>query len=95
MKIGRLLKTLRMQKGVSIKKLGPELGLDYTYISKVENSKASPSPAVIEKMSHYFDYDSDELMIAAGKIPKDIQKILRNNPEEAIKYLRKKFGGSK
>lgn len=91
MTFGKMLRKLRSEKGVSIKQLAPAVGVNYTYISKLENSKVNPSPEVVEKLSHYFDYDSDELMLAAGKIPKDILSILQSNPLEAVSYLRKKF----
>ena len=90
-----LLKDLRTKKGKSIKKLASEVGLNYTYISKLENAKVKPSLKVIDKFSYYFNYSTEELMIAAGKIPKDIEKILKGNPKEAIRYLRSKFGGGK
>lgn len=95
MDFSRLLKHLRTKNGVSIKKLAAEVGLNYTYISKLENAKARPSPEVIDRFSHYFNYSTDELMIAAGKIPKDIEEILKGNPKEAIRYLRSKFGDVK
>ena len=65
--------------------------MNYTYISKLENSKVNPSSEVIDKFAHYFDYNIDELTLAAGKIPEDIREILTNNPVEAIAYLRRKF----
>ena len=92
MNFGNVLRALRQGKEVSIKQLAKELGLNYTYISKLENSKVNPSPEVVKKVSHYFNYDSDELMLTADKIPKDIMEILKNNPNEAIKYLRSRFG---
>ena len=95
MTFGKLLKSLRNEKRVSIKQLAAEVGLNYTYISKLENAKVKPSPEVINRFSHYFNYNKDELMIAAGKIPKDIEEILKGNPKEAIRYLRSKFGGDK
>ena len=95
MDFSRLLKHLRTKNGVSIKKLAAEVGLNYTYISKLENAKVRPSPEVIDRFSHYFNYSTDELMIAAGKIPKDIEEILKGNPKEAIRYLRSKFGDVK
>jgi len=95
MDFSSLLKDLRTKKGVSIKKLATEINLNYTYISKLENAKARPSLKVINKFSHYFNYNSDELSIAAGKIPEDVEKILKSNPKETIKYLRSKFGGIK
>lgn len=91
MSLAKKLKILREKKGVSIKKMAPELGLSYTYLSKLENSKAFPSYEVIEKIAKYFNYNSDELILAAGKIPKDIEAILRDNPEKAILFLREKF----
>lgn len=91
MQFGELLKTLRAQKGISIKKLAPEIGLDYTYISKLENSKVMPSEQVILKFSKYFDYSSDELMIAAGKLPDDVQAILKSNSKQILDYLRTSF----
>jgi len=94
MVFGNLIKSLRLKKGVSIKKLAPEIGVDYTYISKLENSKVIPSTKTINKLSEYFNYDSDELLLSAGKLPEDIEDILKNNPNEAIKYLRSKFGGN-
>lgn len=93
MTFGKLLKSLRNEKGVSIKQLAAELGLNYTYISKLENSKVNPSSKVIIKFSDYFNYSSDELMLAADKIPKDILEILKNNPQETVIYLRRRFGG--
>lgn len=95
MSFGKVLKSLRTKKGISIKKLAPEIGLDYTYISKLENSKVNPSLKVVNKLSRYFDYNSDELLATAGRIPKDVEDILKNHPKEAIEYLRSKFGGGK
>ena len=95
MEFSILLKNLRTRQGISIKKLAAELDVNYTYISKLENSKVYPSPEVISKFSNYFNYSSDELMVAAGKIPKDIQQILKENPKEAIKYLRRRFSGDR
>jgi len=95
MRFGELLKDLRIKKGKSIKTLGQELGLNYTYISKLENSKVSPSIKSIEKFSRYFKYNSEELLLSAGKIPQDIEDILKNHPREAIDYLRSKFSGTR
>ncbi|MGA2315264.1 MAG: helix-turn-helix transcriptional regulator [Thermodesulfobacteriota bacterium] len=93
MTFGKLLKDLRTKKGKSIKTLGQELGLNYTYISKLENSKVNPSIKSVEKFSRYFKYNSEELLVSAGKIPRDIEEILKDHPKEAIDYLRRKFSG--
>lgn len=92
MTFGSLMRMLRQQQGVGIKRLASDLDVDYTYISRIENGKATPSEKVINKFSDYFRYDKDELMILADKIPEDIKRILRENPREALAYLRGRFG---
>ena len=87
------IKTMREQKGISIKTLAKSLDVNYTYLSKIENSKSVPSEAFIERLAKVFNYDADELKIMAGKIPDDVIEILKNNPLEAIIYLRREFGG--
>ncbi len=67
MEFSKLLKQLRQNKGVSIKVLAKGVDLNYTYISKLENSKVNPSSGVIDKFANYFNYDIDELSLAAGK----------------------------
>jgi len=82
---------LRQKEGISIKKLAPKLNLNYTYISKLENSKVLPSTEVITKFANYFKQDVDELMISAGKLPPDIEMILKKRPKETLSYLRDNF----
>ena len=88
---GKILKDLRKREGLSIKKLGSELAINYSYISKLENNKSIPSNEFIERVADHFGYDPEELLIRAGKIPEDILSILSNNPVEAVDFLRKKF----
>jgi transcriptional regulator with XRE-family HTH domain len=88
---GVILKKLRLKKGYSIKSLSSQLNLNYSYISKLENNHSLPSEEFISKVSKIFDYDKEELMLRAGKIPEDIVNILRENPVEAADFLREKF----
>ena len=93
MDFGKVLRRLRRDKGISIKQLASDLDVNYTYISKIENSHVTPSSTIVNKISSYFNYSSDELLLISGKLPKDIEDILRNNPEEAVRLLRSKFAG--
>ncbi len=94
MLFGNLLRHLRRKEGIGIKKLAPRLNVNYTYLSKLENNKVIPSKDVIERIAHYFRYDLDELLISADKIPEDIRRILRENPQETAEFLRRRFGDS-
>jgi len=89
--LGTLLKSFRKKSGLSIKNLSNHLDVNYTYISKIENDKSMPSEEILSKIASIFNYDKEELLIRAGKIPEDIIDILRENPKEAANFLRRKF----
>jgi HTH-type transcriptional regulator, competence development regulator len=92
MEFGPKLRELRVKAGLGIKKLAPELGVSYTYVSKLENNEIMPSADLVERVAHYFKCDSDHLMLSAGKVPEEILSILRKNPEDALSFLRQRFG---
>jgi transcriptional regulator with XRE-family HTH domain len=89
---GEILRKLRSERGQGIKKLAPELGVDYSYLSKLENGNISPSAEFVTRVANYFEYDRNRLLLSAGKIPEEVLTILRENPDEALMYLRQRFG---
>ena len=92
MRFGHILRQLRKEAGIGIKKLAPELGVNYSYLSKLETDSIAPSADLVQRVAAYFNYDSDRLLLAAGKVPEEILQILRDNPEDALAFLRKRFG---
>ncbi|HEX9758550.1 MAG TPA: DNA methyltransferase [Nitrospiria bacterium] len=80
MNFGGKLKSLRKTKGFSILQLAKKLGVDKSYISQLEHSKGKPSEKFIKKISKIFSINQTELSILAGKIPKEIQNMLHENP---------------
>jgi transcriptional regulator with XRE-family HTH domain len=89
---GQILRQLRSRKGIGIKRLAPELGVSYSYLSKLENHEVAPSEELVGKVASYFDYDRNRLLISAGKIPQEILQILQAHPDEALEFLRERFG---
>ena len=89
---GKLLRSMRRESGVSIKRLAPALGVTYSYVSKLEHGATLPSEKLVYKTAKYFSQNPNELLLAAGKIPADILKILQEHPEDAINFLRERFG---
>jgi transcriptional regulator with XRE-family HTH domain len=92
MKFGSILRKLRTDSGKGIKKLAPELGVNYTYLSKLENEEIRPSEELVERISKYFGYDRQRLLLSAGRVPPEILDILREHPEEAVNLLKERFG---
>lgn len=92
MEFGVLLRDIRRKKGIGIKQLAPELGVSYTYLSKLEHNQVRPSRALIARVADYFSYDQNILLLAADKVPADVMEILRAYPAEAVTLLREQFG---
>ena len=89
---GTVLRELRNNSGLGIKRLAPELGVTYSYLSKLENNQIRPSGELVARIARYFSYDTDRLLLAADKVPPEILRILQEHPEEAVEYLRARFG---
>ncbi len=92
MEFGNILHALRGKAGIGIKRLAPELGVSYSYLSKLESNQVRPSEELVERVARYFDYDQDRLLLSADKVPPEILQILREHPEDAIEFLRERFG---
>jgi transcriptional regulator with XRE-family HTH domain len=92
MEFGDILRELRAKKGLGIKRLAPDLRVTYSYLSKLENNEVGPSEDFVKRVAHYFNYDRDELLLSAGKVPREILEILQTHPQDAIEFLRKRFG---
>lgn len=89
MRFAELLKSLRRQRRLGIKQLAPELGVNYSYLSKLENSKSLPSEELIDRIAAYFGCERDVLYASADRIPSDALAGFRANPRAALRYLRR------
>jgi hypothetical protein len=58
----------------------------------LENESIGPSAEMVARVATYFNYDYNRLLLSAGKVPDEILAILRENPGEAIEFLRERFG---
>lgn len=96
MEFGTRLKELRKQTGLSQRDLADRVGIDFTYLSKIENQKVEPpSELVIRRLARdlaaLLAVDetelADELITLAGKIPSDLAQTLSQHPE-ALRFLR-------
>jgi transcriptional regulator with XRE-family HTH domain len=89
---GSTIRELREKRGLGLKRAAPEIGVSYSYLSKLENGLVGPSDDTIEALAAYYDVDVDYLGVMAGRLPPDILAILQNDPEGALRYLRERFG---
>lgn len=86
-KFGIRLRELRKKTGMSQREVAGKVGIDFTYLSKIESGVMSPpSEKVITKLAKVLDADRDELITLAGKVPSDLSRILKD--KEIVQILR-------
>ncbi len=90
------LRSLRKEAQMSQRDLAERIGVDFTYLSKIENGRVDPpSESVIKNIARelavVLERDEtelgDELITSAGKIPSDLAATLSRNPG-AVQLLR-------
>ena len=90
MRFGERLRELRQAKNLSQRDLAAEVGVNFTYISKIENEKLDfaqfPGVELIRKLAAALEADLDELLILAQKIPEQIKKRVMERPDAFRKF---------
>jgi HTH-type transcriptional regulator, competence development regulator len=78
---GEVLRAVRREAGVSQRSLAEGVGVDFSYISKLENGHL-PSPAAdtIIKMCEVLGVPSEKLLSLSGKLPTDVQETMGGSP---------------
>jgi|SRR5690625_1649338 len=65
MKIGIVLKKIRLVYSMSAKDLAKELNISPSYLSEIENNKKTPSIDLLEKYSDIFDIKTSSIILMA------------------------------
>jgi transcriptional regulator with XRE-family HTH domain len=85
MTFGERVRDLRKAKNLSQRELAEVIGVNFTYLSKIENGKLDfasfPSEDTIRKLAKALDADEDELLLMAKKIPPDIRDRVIEKPD--------------
>ena len=69
---GKRIRALRLQNDLSQRDLAARVGIDFTYLSKIENNRAAPpSDTVIRKLAATLGADAEELFAMAAKVSQD------------------------
>jgi HTH-type transcriptional regulator, competence development regulator len=83
--LGQRIKELRKAKGLGQRAVAAQVGINFTYLSKIENDKvdfaAFPSEDTIRKLAKVLEADVDELLLMAEKIPDHIRRRVLEKPE--------------
>ena len=77
------------QAEYSVRKVAGRIGVQPSYLSKVERSEvAPPSEATIVRLSTDLEEDSDVLLALAGKVSEDLRKAIIKRPKVFAELIR-------
>ena len=79
---GEVLRELRRSTGLSVHKVGREIGVSGGYIAKIERGENNPSEVVLESLAELYHKDAQELFRLYNKVESDEIKSFSNlHPE--------------
>ena len=87
--LGARLRDLRKAKNLTQRQLAQELGVDFSYLSKIENDRLehAPSLKVLEQLATILEVDELELLELADKMPPVLRDLAFNS--QALQFLRR------
>jgi transcriptional regulator with XRE-family HTH domain len=85
---GQALRELRRSKDISQRDLAEKVGVDFSYISKIENDRLPPPAAdTIVKICAVLKVPPDMLLTLSGKIPSELRATIGSSPA-AMQFIR-------
>jgi transcriptional regulator with XRE-family HTH domain len=86
---GAKLRELRQEKGLTLRSLAEAAGVDFTYLSKIENDRVEHLPSVdtIRDLAQALEGDAMELLQLANKLPPELAKLAGS--EKARRFFRR------
>jgi len=93
-KFGQRIRRSRTAKNIGLRELAKKVGISATYLSRIETmeEKSPPAEKVIKAIAKEIGDDFDVLMRLAGRIPQDVEKVIKNDPgmPEFLRTARRK-----
>lgn len=85
----RLALATDQNKGVSLRSFASQVGLEPSYLSKIERGvEAPPSEVTISRIAEALGEDSDMLLALAGKVSSELLAIICKRPKLFSSLLR-------
>jgi len=83
---GEYLRGLRKSAGLSQRELAQRAGIDFTYLSKIENGRVDPpGESTMRALAAAVATDAEDLLARARKMPRDMKRLVaQGTPEKAL-----------
>lgn len=77
---GATLQALRKARGLTQRQLAAKLGIDFTYLSKLENNRGErPSEKLVRQLAERLGAEAEELLALAGRLPEELGELAQAN----------------
>lgn len=89
MELGQRIRKLRHEHRFTQRVLAERIGVDVSYLSKIENGRLEHTPSIrtLQDLAAALDVDELELMVLADKVPRMLQAVARD--KEALRFFRR------
>ena len=86
---GQRIQRLRREHGMTQRQVAAELGIDFTYLSKLENDRGEPpGEDTVRRLAAVLQTDEEMLLALAGKVPAELRERAQRDVEFA-RFLRR------
>ena len=90
MSFGMRVRQLRKAKHLTLRALASQVGVGFTYLSRIETGNMTcgdyPSEALIHRLADVLEADEDELLLLAKKIPEPVRKRVLQRPDAFLAF---------
>jgi HTH-type transcriptional regulator, competence development regulator len=81
---GQRIQRLRRERGLTQRQVAAELGIDFTYLSKLENDRGEPpGEDTVRRLAAVLQTDEEMLLALAGKVPPELRERAQRDVEFA------------
>ena len=77
----------RLRGATSLRAVARDLGIEPSYLSKIENGEREPSDQMIERLATRLAVDHGELALRAGRLTGSVAEKIRSDPKPWVTLL--------
>jgi transcriptional regulator with XRE-family HTH domain len=87
--LGQRIRALRRERRLTQRQLAGQAGVNFTYLSKIENDRLEHTPSLktLQELARALEVDELELMELADKVPPVLDALARD--KEALRFFRR------